>query len=68
MADRCSAVEGKWQCRKTKNLTRARITIHREPSFVAKLPAGAIILLCPDHLRLSPREQLVANSKEVRDV
>lgn len=67
MIERCQAYDKGRHCRKSKNLTRCRITIHREPSFNAKLPEGAIILLCPDHLRLSQLEALVMqDSPKVR--
>jgi hypothetical protein len=58
MKERCSAFDGS-QCRKTKNLTRTRITIVREPHFVAKLPKEAIVWLCPDHLKLGILERLL---------
>lgn len=58
---RCQAATGSRQCRKTKDLTRTLITIHRESVFVAKLPANAIILLCPNHLQISPLEKIIAS-------
>lgn len=61
--ERCQAATSKGtQCRKTKDLTRTFLTIHREPAFVAKLPENVIVLLCPTHLRLSPVQKLVMRS------
>jgi hypothetical protein len=59
---RCQAFENGKQCRRSKNLTRTLITIHREEHFIAKLPEGAVVVLCPDHLRLSPLEHLLLRS------
>lgn len=64
MSDRCSAFLRRGQCRAMKSLTRVRITIHREPHFVAKLPEQAVILLCPKHLQMSLIEKLVASGKK----
>jgi RNA polymerase subunit RPABC4/transcription elongation factor Spt4 len=55
---RCQAYDGK-QCRRTKNLTQTIVTIHREESFIAKLPEHAVIALCPEHLKLAPFERFV---------
>ena len=57
--ERCCAYEDERQCRRTKNLTRTRITVHREKTFLDKLPEGAVILLCPKHLRLSVLERAI---------
>lgn len=59
--ERCQAFENGKSCRCSKNLTRTQISIYRSKTFAAKLPEGAIILLCPKHLRLSPLEHLIAS-------
>jgi hypothetical protein len=64
--ERCSALTGddeSPQCRKTKHLTPTVISIHREESFLAKLPEHAVVLLCPDHLKLSVLEGLLMSRK-----
>ena len=60
---RCQAVDNGRCCPCSANLTRTKITIHREPRFLDKLPEEAIIYLCPRHLRLSPLEILLATRK-----
>lgn len=62
---RCQAVVGKGsaQCRATKHLTRTQVSLFRSKDFIEKLPEGAIILLCPKHLRLSVVERLVLSCK-----
>src|ERR1700677_4540224 len=49
MTERCSVFTGTSQCRAKKDLTRCRITIHREPNWVVKLPDQTVIFLCPRH-------------------
>lgn len=68
MSDRCSAFVVRGQCRATKSLTRTRITIHRETTFVAKLPEQAIILLCPKHLQITSLERLVLSGRRFQKV
>jgi len=63
---RCQAFDGRHQCRRSKDLTRTRITIHREKEFLLKLPEEAVVLLCPSHLRLSPFEGLLLSSKRLQ--
>ena len=55
--NRCQAYDGK-QCRRTKDLTRTIVTIHRETEFIERLPEHAVITLCPQHLKLSILQRL----------
>lgn len=59
----CNAVQGRNQCRATKDLTRTLISLVRSPGWEKKLPEKAIVMLCPKHLRLTVLETLVAVSK-----
>lgn len=65
MNGRCQAVSdnGK-QCRRTKHLSRTLVSLVRQGVFSQKLPPGAIIMLCPQHLRLSPMERIVMSSRK----
>ena len=65
MPERCSAIYGDKQCRRTKNLTRTRITIVRTKHFIAKLPKEAVVLLCPECLKISPLEKMVMTENRV---
>lgn len=55
---RCAAalISGGNQCRCTKDLFRTRISVVRTPGFEFKLPEEAFVLLCREHLRLTPFE------------
>ncbi len=63
MTERCNAIVGKSQCRKTTRLTRVIISIVRLEGFAAKLPAEAVIRLCPRCLRLSVFERMCMETK-----